>query len=276
MQHVFRVLLSILILSFLTTAASFAQSDIAGSKDHPLFSRMPGFYIASYEASDFNSHTFWNEKRDQVKVDGRYYQIQYEAKAGTNPPSTLQIHRNYENAIKQIGGTVLYSDDEYSYMKLVKGDKEIWVELTAYGPKPNLVIIEKQAMKQEVLANADAFAKGIRSTGHVAVYGIYFDTNKSVLKPESEAALKEIAKLLQDDPGLKVHVVGHTDNSGGLEANMTLSLERANAVVRDLTAKRGIAASRLKANGVGPLAPVAANDTDAGKAKNRRVELVRQ
>jgi len=276
MQHVFRVLLSILILSFLTTAASFAQSDIAGSKDHPLFSRMPGFYIASYEASDFNSHTFWNEKRDQVKVDGRYYQIQYEAKAGTNPPSTLQIHRNYENAIKQIGGTVLYSDDEYSYMKLVKNDKEIWVELTAYGPKPNLVIIEKQAMKQEVLANADAFAKGLRSTGHVAVYGIYFDTNKSVLKPESEAALKEIAKLLQDDPGLKVHVVGHTDNSGGLEANMTLSLERANAVVRDLTAKRGIAASRLKANGVGPLAPVAANDTDAGKAKNRRVELVRQ
>jgi len=276
MQHVFRVLLSVLILSFLTTAASFAQSDIAGSKDHPLFSRLPGFYIVVYETSDFNSHTFWNEKRDQVKVDGRYYQIQYEAKAGTNPPSTLQIHRNYENAIKQIGGTVLYSDDEYSYMKLVKGDKEIWVELTAYGPKPNLVIIEKQAMKQEVLANADAFAKGIRSTGHVAVYGIYFDTNKSVLKPESEAALKEIAKLLQDDPGLKVHVVGHTDNSGGLEANMTLSLERANAVVRDLTAKRGIAASRLKANGVGPLAPVAANDTDAGKAKNRRVELVRQ
>ena len=97
-----------------------------------------------------------------------------------------------------------------------------------------------------------------------------------MLKPESETALKEIAKLLQDDPGLQVHVVGHTDNVGGLEANMKLSLDRANAVVRDLTAKRGIAASRLKAGGVGPLAPVAANDTDAGKAKNRRVELVKQ
>ena len=276
MQKAFRVLLSILLLSFLTAAASFAQSDIAGSKDHPLFSRLPGFYIAAYEASDFNSHTFWNEKRDQVKVDGRYYRIQYEPKAGTNPPSPLQIHRNYENAIKQIGGTVLYGDDEYSYMRLVKGDKEIWVELTAYGPKPDLVIIEKQAMKQEVLANADAFAKDIRSTGHAAVYGIYFDTGKSVLKPESETALKEIAKLLQDDPGLKVHVVGHTDNVGGLEANMKLSMDRANAVVQDLTAKRGIVASRLKAGGVGPLAPVAANDSDAGKAKNRRVELVRQ
>ncbi len=276
MQKVFRVVLSVLFISFLTAALSFAQSDIAGSKDHPLFSRLPGFYIAVYETSDFNSHTFWNEKRDPVKVDGRYYQIQYEPKEGTKPPSSLQSPRNYENAIKQIGGTVLYGDDEYSYMKLVKGDKEIWVELTAYGPKPNLVIIEKQAMKQDVLANADAFAKDIRSSGHAAVYGIYFDTNKSVLKPESEAALKEIARLLQNDPGLQVHVVGHTDNVGGLEANMRLSLDRANAVVQDLTGKRGIAASRLKAGGVGPLAPVAANDTDAGKAKNRRVELVKQ
>jgi outer membrane protein OmpA-like peptidoglycan-associated protein len=276
MQKTFRVVLSVLFLSLLTTAASFAESDIAGSKDHPLFNRMPGFYIAVYETSDFNSHTFWDAKRNQIKVDGRYYQIQYEPKEGTNPPSTLQIHRNYENAIRQIGGTVLYSDDEYSYMKLVKGDKEIWVELTAYGPKPNLIIIEKQAMKQDVLANADAFAKDIRSTGHAAVYGIYFDTGKSVLKPESETALKEIARLLRDDPGLQVHVVGHTDNVGGLEANMMLSMDRANAVVRDLTVKRGIAAARLKAGGVGPLAPVAANDTDAGKAKNRRVELVKQ
>ena len=161
MQKTFRVVLSVLFLSLLTTAASFAESDIAGSKDHPLFSRMPGFYIAVYETSDFKSHTFWDEKRNQIKVDGRYYQIQYEPKAGTNSPSTLQIHPNYENAIRQIGGTVLYSDDEYSYMKLVKGDKEIWVELTAYGPKPNLIIIEKQAMEQDIVANADAFAKDI-------------------------------------------------------------------------------------------------------------------
>ena len=276
MKNAIRILLPVLILSFLTAALSFAQNDIAGAKDHPLFSRMPGFYIAVYETSDFNSHVFWDEKRNQITVDGRYYQIQYEPKEGTNPPSQLQIHRNYENAIKQIGGTVLYSDDEYSFMKLAKGDKEIWVELTAYGPKPNLVIIEKQTMKQDVLANADAFAKDIRSTGHAAIYGIYFDTGKSLIKPESETALKEIAKMLQGDPGLKVHVVGHTDNVGGLEANMKLSQERASAVVLNLTGKHGVAAARLKAGGVGPLAPVASNDSDAGKAKNRRVELVKQ
>jgi outer membrane protein OmpA-like peptidoglycan-associated protein len=276
MQKRIRVTLAMLSMILLSTSLSFAQSDVAGSKDHPLFSRMPGFYIAVYETSDFNSHVFWDEKRNQVTVDGRYYQIQYEPKQGTNPPSQLQIHRNYENAIRQIGGTVLYADDEYSFMKLVKGDKEIWVELTAYGPKPNLVIIEKQAMKQDVLANADAFAKDIRSTGHAAVYGIYFDTGKALIKPESETALKEIARMLQGDPGLKVHVVGHTDNVGGLEANMKLSQERANAVVLNLTGKHGIAAARLKAGGVGPLAPVASNDSDAGKAKNRRVELVKQ
>jgi len=276
MPKVIRVLLPVLILSFLTAAAAFAQSDVAGSKDHPLFSRMPGFYIAVYETSDFNSHVFWDEKRNQITVDGRYYQIQYEPKEGTKPPSQLQIHRNYENAIQQIGGTVLYSEDEYSFMRLVKGDKEIWVELTAYGPKPNLVIIEKQTMKQDVLANADAFAKDIRSTGHAAIYGIYFDTGKALIKPESETALQEIAKMLQGDPGLKVHVVGHTDNVGGLEANMKLSQERANAVVLNLTGKHGVAAARLKAGGVGPLAPVASNDSDAGKAKNRRVELVKQ
>ncbi|MCU0277208.1 MAG: hypothetical protein MUF02_10255 [Acidobacteria bacterium] len=201
MQKVFRVVLSVLFISFLTAALSFAQSDIAGSKDHPLFSRLPGFYIAVYETSDFNSHTFWNEKRDPVKVDGRYYQIQYEPKEGTNPPSTLQIHRNYENAIKQIGGTVLYGDDEYSYMKLVKGDKEIWVELTAYGPKPNLVIIEKQAMKQDVLANADAFAKDIRSSGHAAVYGIYLPEGRRRRPARPRGRERHRCRQGQEPPG---------------------------------------------------------------------------
>ena len=150
------------------------------------------------------------------------------------------------------------------------------MEVTAYGPKPNLVIVEKQAMQQDVVANADAFSNDIRATGHAAVYGIYFDTGKSVIKPESEQALTEVAKLLEQDPALKVHVVGHTDNVGGDDSNMKLSLERANAVVQSLVTKHGIAAARLKAGGVGPLAPMASNDTEEGRAKNRRVELVKQ
>ncbi len=269
-------MVNILLLFCLTMGPALAQEDVAGSKDHPLFNRLPGFYISSYEESEFNSYTFRDEEFKEIKVEGRYCRIIYEPREGSKPVSPLQIHRNYENAIKNIGGTVLFSNDEYSYMKIARDGKEIWVELTAYGPKPDLVIVEKDAMKQDIIANADVLSKDIKDTGHTAVYGICFDTGKSVIKPESEAALEEVAKLLKCESEMKVYVVGHTDNVGGLDDNMKLSRDRANAVVENLIAKHGIAAARLKAGGVGPLAPVASNETDEGKAKNRRVELVKQ
>jgi outer membrane protein OmpA-like peptidoglycan-associated protein len=131
-------------------------------------------------------------------------------------------------------------------------------------------------MRQDVVADAAAFATGLKDTGHVAVYGIYFDTGKSDVKPESDPALKEIAKLLAQDPKLKLYVVGHTDSVGPFEANMKLSQARAEAVAKVLTAKFGVAASRLRAVGAGPTSPVASNATEDGRARNRRVELVEQ
>jgi len=116
----------------------------------------------------------------------------------------------------------------------------------------------------------------IQTTGHASIYGIYFDFNKADIKPESEPALKKIARLLRQNPDLKLYVVGHTDSAGRLEYNMKLSKARANAVMNELTTKYKISAGRLKAYGVGPLAPVASNKTDEGRAKNRRVELVEQ
>ncbi len=118
-------------------------------------------------------------------------------------------------------------------------------------------------------------AKDLARTGHVAVYGIYFDFGKADVKSESEPMLKEIAKLLQQDPRLKLHVVGHTDSVGELAYNLDLSRRRAQAVVQVLATKHGIAPGRLRGDGVGPLAPVASNDTEEGRAKNRRVELVK-
>ncbi|MCC6395550.1 MAG: OmpA family protein, partial [Bacteroidetes bacterium] len=106
--------------------------------------------------------------------------------------------------------------------------------------------------------------------------GILFDTGKSTLKPESEKAIGEVAKLLKKDTGLKVYVVGHTDNEGALDANMTLSQGRAEAVVQSLVRTHGIAANRMKSFGNGPYAPVATNDSEDGRARNRRVELVKQ
>ena len=127
-----------------------------------------------------------------------------------------------------------------------------------------------------VTVDAAIMAKEIAQAGHVALYGIYFDTNKADLKPESTAAIVEIAKLLKTDPSLKLLVVGHTDSVGGYDPNMALSDRRAAAVLQELTTKHSIATSRLRGVGVGMAAPVASNDTDEGRAKNRRVELVKQ
>ena len=129
-------------------------------------------------------------------------------------------------------------------------------------------------MAQDVVANADAFAKDLEAQGHAAVYGIHFDTGLTVLKPESAPALAEIAKLLAARPELKVRLVGHTDAVGALDGNMKLSQARAEAALAALTGQHGVAAARLSAHGAGPLAPVATNATDEGRARNRCVELV--
>ncbi|MBK6436962.1 MAG: OmpA family protein [Rhodanobacteraceae bacterium] len=136
-------------------------------------------------------------------------------------------------------------------------------------------VLELKAREQKmVTVSATDMQKAIASTGRVALYGIYFDTGSSVIKAESKASLDEIAKLLQLEPSLKLHVVGHTDNQGGLEQNFALSKARAQAVSTALQQSYGIAAARLSANGVSALAPVASNTDEAGRAKNRRVELV--
>jgi len=154
---------------------------------------------------------------------------------------------------------------------------EVWAYLNANNPQFfSLSVVEKSAMNQEVQADAAAFAEGLAATGHAAVYGIYFDTNKSEVKPESAGALGEVAKLLSKQPALKLLVVGHTDSVGALEANLKLSSARAEAVVKALTTTHGVAPARLKPQGAGPIAPVASNRTEEGRAKNRRVELVEQ
>ncbi len=144
-------------------------------------------------------------------------------------------------------------------------------------PVTLLEVIESEAMDTGMVTiDAEAMAKGIDATGHIAIYGIYFDTNSADIKAESSPTLKEISKLLGDRPDLNLLVVGHTDNQGDYDYNMGLSGRRAVAVARALTGQFGIDETRLRSAGVGYLAPVASNDTAAGREKNRRVELVKQ
>lgn len=139
-----------------------------------------------------------------------------------------------------------------------------------------LDIVEAAPMEQKmVTVDAGAMAKSIAAQGTIALYGIYFDTDKAELKPESGPTLEEIAKLLQGDAGLRLYVVGHTDGVGGYDYNMDLSRRRAQAVVQELVSKYAVAGSRLRSAGVGFLAPVGSNEDEEGRALNRRVELVK-
>jgi outer membrane protein OmpA-like peptidoglycan-associated protein len=138
-----------------------------------------------------------------------------------------------------------------------------------------LDVVEVAAREEgTVEVTAEHLAEEIDRTGRVAVDGIYFATNSADLESESDAVLEEIAELLDGDPELSVYVVGHTDNQGAFDANMTLSEQRAAAVVQALVTEHGVARDRLQPVGVGPVAPVASNDTEEGRSQNRRVVLV--
>ncbi len=138
-----------------------------------------------------------------------------------------------------------------------------------------LDVVETEALAEKmVVVDAGEMAKAIDATGRIALYGIYFDTDKTEIKPASKETLEQIAKLLTDQGELELVVVGHTDNRGKLDYNMDLSKRRAEAVKQALVADYGIEAGRLAAWGVGYLAPVACNRAEDGRAKNRRVELV--
>jgi len=138
-----------------------------------------------------------------------------------------------------------------------------------------IVQVAPQEMeKKMVFVNADDMRQALHDSGKVALYGLYFDTDKDSVKAESQPTLEEIAKLLKSEPALKLHVVGHTDNQGKEDYNLDLSRRRAASVVKELTVRFGIPASRLDSFGCGLYSPVAPNSTDDGREKNRRVELV--
>lgn len=265
------------------TAIAFAQDDVAGSQDPPGMNRMSSYFIAEYQELAFDSYDFSvtvNGKKTEQTVEGKRINIRYNLKDNVQTPSQLQVVRNYENAVRAAGGKVMYESDDKdaATLRIVQGGNEVWAEIQV-GNLPSgvpimMTVIVKQAMNQEVKMDAGAMADSLSQTGQVSIYGIYFDTGKFDLKPESDAAVSEIAKLLKAQPDLKVFVVGHTDMVGDAAANVKLSQARAQSVIAALVTKYGIAPGRLAPFGAGPYAPVATNRTEEGRAKNRRVELV--
>jgi OOP family OmpA-OmpF porin len=182
-------------------------------------------------------------------------------------------------------GTVTSEQGRLWYGTLPRNGQQVHVLLytsVANNETTNLTatylqIVEPKAMPTgQVKVDAKALEQGLKADGKIALYGLYFDTGKAQIKPESTDQLAEMAKLLQAQPALRVYIVGHTDSQGTLESNMTLSQQRAQAVVTALASAYKIDAQRMVGRGVGSLAPLAANVSDEGRAKNRRVELVLQ
>ena len=277
--------------------------DVERSQDHPLIKRYPGSSICGYRQKQFDEFDFplappVDGKYPQtIHVEGRITGIRYRVPEDRSP---LEISRNYESALKAAGAEVLFTcaakacgngkttdyigQQELDWdfyvrraeaFKLPRPDGPVYVLLTFQEESTALIIAEVKPMaSRQVDVNAEELKSSIDSSGRALVYGIYFDTAKTALKPESEPTLRQIAQLLSQNPALKLYVVGHTDDVGTLASNLELSKGRAQAVVNALKGPHKIAADRLLAYGVGPLAPVATNRTEAGRAKNRRVELV--
>ena len=261
--------------------SSFSQ-DMEGCKEHPLFpTRMPNYILSecptNFDAVDFNVAAGGTQviTKEGTKTALRY---DFNTESGQQKPSALQILRNYENAAKKVGGTTMFlsAGEGMGVFKIMKNGKEVtWVKVESGGNDSNdfyyLYILQLEDMKQEITSNDILTA--LNNDGRISLY-INFESGKSDIKPESQKIIDQIAEMLKANPSLKISIEGHTDNVGVKTANQALSENRAKAVVSACIAK-GIDKSRLSAKGWGQDKPISDNTTEEGKAKNRRVEIVK-
>jgi OmpA-OmpF porin, OOP family len=305
-------LLFLLGAAFVLFVNSAMAQDIAGSKDHPLITRYPNSFIKKYERKEFDaldlllSGVPYGDRSGAktMHVEGKKTIIFYTVPPTPTPRSTLEVYRNYIGALESANFQTLFkcsnrecgelgwhlfravepASIRHSSAKLSRREGDVYVALTVMEQKfsngfltVRLVVVEGKAMESGLVkVNAEAMAQEIAASGRIAIYGIYFDFNKWEIKPESEPTLNEIAKLLKQQPALKLLITGHTDNVGTMAYNLELSQRRAEAIVNSLVSRYGIEQRRLTPQGLGFKSPVATNKTEEGRAKNRRVELVEQ
>jgi OOP family OmpA-OmpF porin len=299
----------LLALSLLASSDALAQGrDVPGARDYPGIGRFAGSVITGYQVKDFDAvrlqaSPFKDGKPSgERRVEGRATRVAYRSNPG---PSILEVARNFETQLSKAGFDTLVACEtdacggipfaeavdalpipqmwidgfNYRYFAGRKADGGRETYATVLVSKNNddvyaqLIVIVVGAIENKMV-DAGAMAKGLREKGHIALYGIYFDTDRAVIKPESRPTLDEIAKLLQSQPQLNVVIVGHTDSQGTYDYNMDLSRRRAEAVSAELVRSYRIANTRLRTAGVGFLAPIGSNATNDGRALNRRVELV--
>lgn len=298
------------LLLFIIFQPTFAQKDKEGSQDHPLIQRYNQSYIYFYEQTSFDPYTLITGKSNGTGfsstrgVEGKITRIFYTLP--TDAGSVYEIYTNYLNALKSSGASIIfncknvadcgkyfwdflraedtkiqmpaYYGEELAYIaaKFSKNGMSYYVTvIPGYGLSElgyEVTVVETKEMEQQI--NLSGIEKAMNENGKISLYGILFNTGSDVIQSASYAEIEMIAQYLKKHPNKKIYVVGHTDNTGNYQNNMSLSARRAGSVKKALTSKYGIADSRMIAAGVGPLAPEATNTGEAGRKKNRRVEIV--
>ena len=291
-------MLRLLLVSLIAFATPGLAQDLEGAADHPLVGRFEGSRIIGYEALEFDEVgvPFEPGAEGFETVEGRVTRISYIL---PDDASGAAVMRSFEESLEEVGFEVLFACEtrecgdisydvdqfpiprmivdrfEYRYLTMTGAheDLETWVTVLWSKSHLQIGVIEGEPFQSRIVP-AEEISTGVLETGRAAIYGILFDTDSSDIKPESAAALTEIAAFLSDAADLNVVIVGHTDNQGSLEYNLGLSSRRAQAVVDALVQQYGIEGVRLQHAGAAFLAPVAPNTTSEGRALNRRVEVI--
>jgi OmpA-OmpF porin, OOP family len=296
-----------------TPAAAQVGADASGPAQHPLVPHYDGAELLRREAEEFTDYALRTGKARAAgtrTVEGRLTRLTYQA---PRDRAVLEVFRNYEAALRQAGYEIVFScaradcgdirkdiasgprymllwaGDEHRYLSARRsaagGEVSVALFVTrneSGGPARGramiqLDVVESRPMDERMtLVEADALGAELDRSGRATLYGIEFDFARDTLRPESDAQLAQIARLLERDRTLSVRVVGHTDAQGAAAYNLDLSRRRAQRIVDALAGEHGIARDRMQAEGVGASQPVADNTTEDGRARNRRVEIIRR
>lgn len=265
-----------------TTVEKAARKQVltpSSGKDYRLLGHMPNFDVSGdVRERNFDEYAFSVRGDDgdrELKVQGKFYGVNYSQREGTPPVSNIDIQENYQAALKTLGAEITWTDGSNTYARLLDHGTPVWVRVYSSESAVEIVAVEEKPFQASIQPpQADALKAALDKEGHVALY-VNFDFAKATLKADAKPVVDQVLALLKGDATLKLAIEGHTDNIGGDTANQKLSQERAQAVVAALV-QGGIGAERLSAAGFGASKPVADNNTSEGRAKNRRVELVKR
>jgi outer membrane protein OmpA-like peptidoglycan-associated protein len=247
---------------------------VPASDDFRLLGHMPGYTIVKAEKFEQSEQEFdIGPNLPAIKAQGKRTNLTYQATNRPQPAADIEVIENYLAAVRARGGELLFQGDKDVTARFEDAG-QVWVRVTSLFGEVNVSVLEEKPVKAIEPPKPDALKAALDKEGRVALY-VNFDFAKATLKPDATPVIAQVVALLKTNLTYKLSIEGHTDSVGGAEPNLKLSEARAATVVAELV-KAGIAATRLSSSGAGLTKPLATNETSDGRAKNRRVELVKR